>query len=303
MILTLLLIALGVIFLVYVLCKLFSHPSSQLYIADSPTHRSLHTVAVSRAGGVALVIPIFASWVIAILFLDANVNFIGVLAGFSLLIVISYLDDKLVISPLLRLLVHVFAAYILVEVGLNMFAGWGKVFDIIIKLAVILLIVWSINTYNFMDGIDGLAGGMGVMGFSCLAWHGWAHGNYIYMYLAIGIVAANIGFLLHNFPPARIFMGDTGSIAMGYTASFFSIWGVNDGMFAWWVPVLIFSPFLVDSTITLIKRLIRGDRVWEAHRSHYYQKLVLYGWSHGKTVITEYTVSYTHLTLPTILLV
>ncbi len=290
---TILVIAIIIALFVFILCGVFSRPSSKFYMPDTPTNRSLHSVKISRAGGVAIILPILISWIIVILFIETNINFEAVLAGLFILILISYLDDRRELAPLWRLLVHICTAFILVGAGLKISSsgfdmGNLIISNYIINIALILLIVWSINLYNFMDGIDGLAGGMGFIGFLCLTWHGWMHESYLYMYLTIVVAAANCGFLLHNFPPAKIFMGDTGSIAMGYTATFFSIWGFNDGLFAWWVPILIFSPFLVDSTATLLKRLLKGDKIWQAHRSHYYQKLVLSGWSHRKVVISEY---------------
>jgi UDP-N-acetylmuramyl pentapeptide phosphotransferase/UDP-N-acetylglucosamine-1-phosphate transferase len=96
--------------------------------------------------------------------------------------------------------------------------------------------------------------------------------------------------LVHNFPPAKIFLGDTGSTTLGFLAAACSLWGAKDGLFPFWVALLVFSPFIVDATVTLLRRLLRGEKVWEAHRSHYYQRLVLLGWGHRRTVLTEYAL-------------
>ena len=155
-------------------------------------------------------------------------------------------------------------------------------------ILLITAIVWCINLYNFMDGIDGLAGGMGVIGFGCLAWFGWYSDNSSFFAMASIVAAANMGFLLHNFPPARIFMGDVGSISMGYLVALFSFWGVRLELFEWWVPFLVFSPFFVDATSTVVKRLLAKEKIWQAHKSHNYQKLVRMGWSHRRTVVYSY---------------
>ncbi|MBF0440174.1 MAG: hypothetical protein HQL93_13790, partial [Magnetococcales bacterium] len=105
---------------------------------------------------------------------------------------------------------------------------------------------------------------------------------------ALILAAANAGFLVNNFPPAKIFMGDVGSVPMGFMAAALSLWALRDGLFDLWVPVLIFSPFIVDATVTVIKRTLLGEKFWMPHRSHYYQRLVLSGWSHQKTVLCEY---------------
>ena len=104
------------------------------------------------------------------------------------------------------------------------------------------------------------------------------------------LAAASAGFLTCNFPPARIFLGDTGSTALGFLAAACGLWGSRTGLFPFWVALLVFSPFIVDATVTLLRRLLRGEKVWEAHRSHYYQRLVLLGWGHRRTVLVEYAL-------------
>ena len=111
------------------------------------------------------------------------------------------------------------------------------------------------------------------------------------MFLIATLVAVSaLGFLIHNFPPARIFMGDVGSITVGFLAGTLILLGLRDKVFEFWVPILIFSPFILDATATLIRRAVGGRKIWEAHREHFYQRLVLSGWGHQKTVSAEYAV-------------
>ena len=154
----------------------------------------------------------------------------------------------------------------------------------------ILFLMWMINLYNFMDGMDGFAGGMTVLGFGFLSYLAWKGGHQFFAILSLFIMGAAGGFLFHNMPPARIFMGDVGSVSLGFLAGAFAVMEVHDGLFDIWVPVLIFSPFIVDATVTLFRRLLRGEKIWLAHREHYYQRLVLAGWGHRKTVLAEYCV-------------
>ena len=151
-------------------------------------------------------------------------------------------------------------------------------------------ILWLTNLYNFMDGMDGFAGGIGAWGFFCLAVLGWLGGHDAFAQLAILVAAVNFGFLWWNFPPARIFLGDVGSIPMGFLVAGFALWGARDGIFPLWVPGLIFSPFVVDASITVVRRALQREKVWRAHRTHYYQRLVLLGWGHRKTVLAEYVL-------------
>jgi len=102
------------------------------------------------------------------------------------------------------------------------------------------------------------------------------------------LAGAATGFLLHNFPPARIFMGDVGSIPIGFFFGAVILLGSREQVFDVWVPLIVFSPFLVDATATLCRRLFAGEKIWEAHRTHYYQRMVLLGWGHRRTVLIEY---------------
>ncbi len=104
------------------------------------------------------------------------------------------------------------------------------------------------------------------------------------------IAASALGFLVWNFPPARIFMGDAGSSTLGFLVAACSLWADQQHIAPLWVSILVFSPFIVDATVTLIRRLFRGEAVWKAHRSHYYQRLALAGWGHRRTVIWEYAL-------------
>jgi UDP-N-acetylmuramyl pentapeptide phosphotransferase/UDP-N-acetylglucosamine-1-phosphate transferase len=111
--------------------------------------------------------------------------------------------------------------------------------------------------------------------------------------LAIGcacVAAAALGFLRFNFHPARIFMGDVGSIPLGFLASTVGLAGWTAGAWPWWFPAVVFSPFVVDATVTLARRMLRGERFWQAHRSHYYQRLILMGWTHRRTALVEYAL-------------
>ena len=119
-----------------------------------------------------------------------------------------------------------------------------------------------------------------------MAWLGQADTGFAAFCLLVA--AASVGFLVWNFPPARIFLGDTGSTTLGFLVAACSLWGSATGLFPFWVALLVFSPFSVDATVTLLRRLWKGERIWEAHRSHYYQRLVLLGWGHRRTVLVEY---------------
>ena len=145
-------------------------------------------------------------------------------------------------------------------------------------LAATLAIVWMTNLYNFMDGADGLAGTMAVIGFGAYAIAAGLAGEDSLALVSLALASASAGFLPHNFPPARVFMGDAGSIPLGFLAATLGVQGYAAGAWPAAFPMLVFSPFIVDATLTLLRRLLRGERVWKAHRTHLYQRLVLAGW-------------------------
>ncbi|WP_242479117.1 glycosyl transferase [Lamprobacter modestohalophilus] len=211
--------------------------------------------------------------------------------GAALLLVaaVSFWDDRVGLSRRLRLLVHVAAAALLWMGGLR----WdqlglpGPIIPLPLLLALpltLLYAVWMLNLYNFMDGMDGLAGGMASIGFAGLALLGYNAGDLTYAACCALVAAASAGFLTGNLPPARIFLGDVGSSSLGLLAAGFTLWGSSAGRFPLWVGWLIFSPFIVDATWTLLRRAKQGERLWDAHRSHHYQRLVLAGWGHRRTL-------------------
>ncbi|MEQ1848853.1 MAG: glycosyltransferase family 4 protein, partial [Nitrospira sp.] len=152
----------------------------------------------------------------------------------------------------------------------------------------VLFLVWMANLYNFMDGMDGFAGGMTAIGCGLLGYLGWRAHHPVIAVIATLQSAAAVGFLVHNLPPAKIFMGDVGSVSTGFLVAALTVLGCRDGVFDLWVPLIIFSPFILDATVTLLRRALRHEKVWEAHREHYYQRLVLVGWGHRRTVFAEY---------------
>jgi UDP-N-acetylmuramyl pentapeptide phosphotransferase/UDP-N-acetylglucosamine-1-phosphate transferase len=272
-----------------------SRPGSFLYILDHPNERSLHTTPTPRTGGLAIILAVVCSFLVYLLFTPVDPFFIVVGISIVFLGIISLIDDQFHLSPLIRLACHFVIAVCFLFFGRNLITidVLSQYFSIPQYLSIsitMFFIVWMINLYNFMDGIDGLAGGMAVFGFSSLALIGLFEGHHIFFTTNLIIAISALGFILFNFPPARIFMGDSGSSTLGLLAVFSTLWGIKIGLYQLWIPLLIFSPFLVDATVTLVRRLLQGDRVWLAHKTHYYQHLVQYGFGHKKTVLMEYAL-------------
>jgi UDP-N-acetylmuramyl pentapeptide phosphotransferase/UDP-N-acetylglucosamine-1-phosphate transferase len=204
--------------------------------------------------------------------------------GACLLVGISFLDDIIGLPIIGRLLVHFVAAGGTVAGLLLNRTG------VVVVLLAVVAIVWMTNLYNFMDGMDGLAGGMALFGFGFYALAGVLNGHLPFAVTNAAIAATAAAFLLFNFHPARIFMGDAGSTLFGFLAACLGLVGWQLGIWTLWFPGLVFSPFIVDATVTLARRLLRREKIWRPHREHYYQRLVLSGWGHRRTVLAEYGV-------------
>ncbi|MDO8933252.1 MAG: hypothetical protein Q7U97_12720 [Rhodocyclaceae bacterium] len=193
---------------------------------------------------------------------------------------LSFVDDARGLSFPVRLVCHLAAA-----------AAWtAAVLQLSTPIAFIMVVVamaWMTNLFNFMDGADGLAGGMALFGFGAYAL---ASTDPLVVANVAVIVGAAAGFLVLNFHPAKVFMGDSGSIPLGFIAAALGVYGWDRGMWPIWFPALVFAPFVLDASVTLAKRLARGERIWLAHRDHYYQRLVRMGWGHRRTALAEYSV-------------
>lgn len=272
-------------------------PASRLHVLDHPNERSLHKYPTPRSGGVAIVTGVLSAFVLLALWKGMGDFLPWLILSTTIMAVLSYIDDHRGLSVPVRLLGHWVCAGILVAAGLVLpyFSLPGAVWEwpswasIVFSL---LFVMWMVNLYNFMDGMDGFAGGMAVIGFATLSLLGVLAGNEQYAVICAIAAAAAAGFLWFNFPPARIFMGDVGSSTLGLLAAALSLWGARDGVFPFWAAVLVFLPFIADATVTLLRRLWRGEKIWQAHKKHYYQQLVQAGWGHRKTVLVQYAIMF-----------
>lgn len=229
-----------------------------------------------------MVLGVLISWV----FLPGTLP-LSVWLGVALLALISFADDIFGLPALGRLLIHGLVA-VWFSVAL-LFEAHGWMIVAIIAISTI----WMTNLYNFMDGSDGLAGGMTLVGFSCYGVTAWLAGNELFAMINFCIAAAAAAFLLFNFHPARIFMGDAGAIPLGFLAAALGVTGWTNGLWPLWLPILVFSPFIADASVTLVKRALRGEKIWQAHREHYYQRVVQSGFGHRNTALLGYILMFT----------
>ena len=246
-------------------------------ILDYPNARSLHINPTPKLGGIGLLLGIIITWALFSVTLPAIVWL-----GAGLLVAISLADDISNLSVWKRLTVHGMVASGVAIALLSDSHHW-----IIVCLAA-FAIIWLANLYNFMDGSDGLAGGMAVIGFSSYGLIALLAENKELAIINFSIAAAALAFLIYNFHPARIFMGDTGSIFLGFMAAVIGVIGWIDGLWVWCLPIVLFFPFIADATMTLIKRSVRQEKVWRSHCEHYYQRIIQSGFGHRNTALFAY---------------
>jgi UDP-N-acetylmuramyl pentapeptide phosphotransferase/UDP-N-acetylglucosamine-1-phosphate transferase len=269
--------------------------ANKLGLIDTANHRSLHVGEKPRTGGLGLFAGVAVGWFLAAFLVGLPEFFTVLIVAIVLIGAVSLIDDRIHVPAAWRFGVHVVASIVfsVFAVALESIQLPGVSIAIWPPLGIaltVLLMVWFTNLFNFMDGMDGFAGGMALIGFASLAVAGAIQDQFEFAAATAVIALAAGGFLCFNFPPARVFLGDSGSAPLGFLVAAFGVWADAEGVLPFWATLLIFSPFFVDATITLIRRLAQGARFWEAHREHYYQILVQSGWSHRRTALVEYVV-------------
>lgn len=264
----------------------------RLRIIDTPKNRSCHTVPTPRTGGMAILPGALIG--IAICFRATPAFLLAAGVG-ALVAAISFLDDLFDLRSLPRLIVHLVvttaAVYIIdmpvVDLGLPYLD-----FELphLVGMAIaILFVVAFVNFFNFMDGINGLAAAQGILGGLALAMLLRMSGVVNSVVVASALAGACLGFLPHNFPRAKIFMGDMASTTIGFSLAMLTLVGATRGptSVSWIAMLLPLGVFIYDATFTLIKRIIRGENFIKPHREHHYQLLIRCGWSHTRVTLLQ----------------
>ena len=251
-------------------------------VLDHPNRRSSHASPVPRGGGIAVMAAIAAGWIAYALTMPTLLPVMALLlAAAAGLAAISFLDDLFDLTAAMRLLAQLLA----VLLGMLVLADAGPVFqgllpDWLDLLAAALLWLWFVNLFNFMDGIDGLAGvqtvalalGLVLVGIPAGAGAAWQPP-------LLMLAAAAAGFLWFNWQPARLFLGDVGSVPLGYLLGFLLLSAAAAGQ--WAAALILPAYYLADASITLVRRVLRGEKFWHGHREHFYQQAVRRGFSHA----------------------
>jgi len=281
------LMAIGVSFCIVIFgIPILRHALISKGVYDTPNARSSHSLPTPRGGGIvvmtSIIIGIATLWWGDVVLPKGLIIALAISCGLAF---ISWMDDLWSISALVRLTCQAMA------IGGILYLDPALAIDTLPFLpewSAFLIIaaawVWCVNLYNFMDGIDGMTSVETVSicaGLSLLALTGILSDDILPPLAVVGVAA--LAFLYWNWSPAKIFLGDVGSIPLGFLLGWFILKAINDG--AWLAALIIPGCYLADTTITLARRAIRGAPVWQAHREHFYQKPITYGIAHQRIML------------------
>jgi len=255
-----------------VITEIYRRYSLKNNFLDIPNERSSHTLPTPRGGGISIV-GLFLITLIISNSISSDILFAFVGAGF-LVALVGFLDDKAHIAARWRLLFHFLAAFwALYYLGsLPAFQFLSYSFDLgwVGVVIVATLLVWMLNLFNFMDGIDGIAASEAIFVACAGAYFSWINGLENLSYISLVLASSTMGFFILNWPPAKIFMGDVGSGFLGIMLGVIAYANILEGVTIW-IWLILLAVFLVDSGVTLFRRIFNGNKWYEAHCSHAYQ--------------------------------
>lgn len=268
----------------------------RLGAVDKPNERKVHTDLKARMGGLAMYL---AFWIVAFIIVPISLKMIGFFIGATFLIVVGIYDDLRDMPAKVKLLGQIIAATIVTLCGVRIeFITWFFRNDLValewLSFPVTLLwIVGIINAVNLIDGLDGLAAGVSAISAATLSVVAWQHGSMVTAQLCVILFGVCLGFLKYNFHPAQLFMGDTGSMFLGYTLAVLSIMGMVKGMVFATVltPILILGIPIFDTLFAIFRRVKNSRPIFEPDKAHLHHRLLERGFSHRNTVLFIYLVS------------
>ena len=263
---------------------------------DKPNERKVHTKIMPRMGGLAIYLSFF---IVLFLSHDMAKQHIGLLIGCTVLVLVGIIDDKTDMPAKIKLLGQILAACIVVVSGVRVefMTNFilGGVFPLYI-FSVPFTVLWIVaitNAVNLIDGLDGLAAGTSIIAAATMAISGYATGQTEMASMALILIGASLGFLKYNFHPAKIFMGDTGSMFLGYNLSVLAIMGFTKSftVLSLVTPILVLAIPILDTLFAIIRRKMNNKPIFKPDKNHLHHCLLNYGFSHRNTVLIIYAVS------------
>jgi UDP-N-acetylmuramyl pentapeptide phosphotransferase/UDP-N-acetylglucosamine-1-phosphate transferase len=278
-----------------ILTGFFRYLAKDTNLMDKPNQRSLHTIPTVRGAGIVF-ISLFLVSILLEQYLTASYSreICGLFIGTMLLAAIGFYDDLYSLSAAQRFYIQFLAA------GLALFSIHPDFIDLfffflsnkyLIGAFLLFMILWAINHFNFMDGMDGFCALQAIFLFSSYALFLGFEGDYLYQALCLNMVCGLLGFLFFNFPPAKLFMGDVGSATLGYISFFIALVAEQKYHIPLFYWIILNSLFLFDSTFTLVRRVIHKERWSAPHRKHAYQRLKLLGLNTRLILLGQFAVN------------
>jgi UDP-N-acetylmuramyl pentapeptide phosphotransferase/UDP-N-acetylglucosamine-1-phosphate transferase len=254
-------------------------------ILDRPNERSSHSKPIPLGGGIVIVLIVLATGAWVVNEIDWKRGLIYIISG-SIIAWMGWRDDVHSLPAMFRLVVQSIIAFVSI---------WGMGYFKVVAipmfgdvqlgvLGILITFLWIVgltNAYNFMDGIDGMAGGVALVAAFGWMWLSWDTQTWFVFWVALAIAASSLGFLGHNWSPAKVFMGDAGSTFLGYTFAVLSLVSADQGGDALLIGTLLMWTVIMDSFVTFLGRLIKRENVFTGHRSHLFQRLVQVGYKHS----------------------
>ncbi len=273
-------LVIGIMLLAFVFTGLAAWYARRSGMVDHPGERHSHTVVTPRGGGIGIILALLIA---SPLLIGGGDESWGkcVLPGLLVLAILGWRDDHASLSARFRFFVQLVVSIYLVACVVN--NGWMQGAGSI--LLAVLFLVWMTNLYNFMDGSNGMAGLQAVFGGAVLFCLFDSAGQHNLALASACVAASCAGFLPWNLGNARVFMGDVGSISLGFVFAALLVIGVGNQSFSLPVALLVMLVFITDSTLTLIGRVLKREQWYNAHKQHLYQRLIVQGWTHGRVAL------------------
>ncbi|WP_394186928.1 glycosyltransferase family 4 protein [Metabacillus halosaccharovorans] len=263
---------------------------------DKPNHRKVHQKIMPRIGGLAIFIGVFSGYLVTGLY---NEKITAISVGAILIIILGILDDMYELSAKIKFIAQLCIAALVVSTGLTI--EFISIPLVVEKLQLgwfsypitILWIVAITNAINLIDGLDGLAAGISSIGIATIAILAGLAGKSLILALALIVLGSTIGFLFYNFHPAKIFMGDTGALFLGYSISILSLLGLYKSvtLFSFVIPVLILGVPIFDTAFAILRRMINKQPISAPDKAHLHHRFMALGLSHRNTVLVIYGIS------------
>lgn len=262
---------------------------------DMPNERKVHTTPIPRIGGVAIAIGV----TVGLIYLrPIEPAMSSIILGGITILVIGLLDDKYQLRPIVKLFGQFLATTFVISGGLIIERVTLPVFGLVElgNFSVILTMLWIVgvtNAINLLDGLDGLASGVVTISLVSILTMAVTDSNLVVVMIAVVLIGSNIGFLFHNFHPAKIYMGDTGSLFLGYSIAIISMLGLfkNVALFSFILPIIVLAVPIFDTLFAIVRRAASGEGIMKPDKKHIHYRLLEAGFSHRKTVLIIYGFS------------